>query len=131
MASSRTQREYKALLRDDNYVSPPVTAATRSGKVYKTEAPVRLSKPRYYLPAMETDSKVESVTKVAARTASSTVSRQTGRSSTSFRDTIRSSKSDEKTKEKSPSISSPKQSDFNTRKSMVSSHLSVRCSGWK
>ena len=85
MASSRTQRECKALLRDDNYASPPVTAATRSGKVYKTDAPVRLSEPRYYLPAMETDSKVESVTEVAARTASSTASRQTGRSSTSFR----------------------------------------------
>ena len=86
MASSRTKREHKALLRDDKYVSPPVTATTRSGKVYKTDAPVRLSKPRYYHPAMETDSKVESVTEVAERNASSTVSRQTGRSSTSFRD---------------------------------------------
>ena len=77
MASSRTQREHKALLRDDKYVSPPVTATTRSGKVYKTDAPVRLSKSRYYRPAMEADSKVESVTEVAERNASSVVSQQT------------------------------------------------------
>ena len=47
---------------------------------------------------MEIDSKVESVTEVAERIASSAVSRHSGRSSTSFRDEIRSAKSEVGTK---------------------------------
>ena len=35
MASSRTQREYKALLRDDKYVSPPVTPQPGVAKFIK------------------------------------------------------------------------------------------------
>ena len=76
MAASHSQYEYRALLRDYNYVSPPVTAIARSGKVYKTSAPSKLSKSTSRAPAIDIDGKVESIVDVAERASVSAVSNQ-------------------------------------------------------
>ena len=84
LAASHTECVYRALVRDDNYVSPPVTATTRSGKVYKTSAPSRLSKSTSHVPTTDIDGKIESVTDVAEKASVSTASRLSKRSSSTY-----------------------------------------------
>ena len=78
------------MLREDKYASPPKTATTRSGKVDKTEAPIRLSKSTNRAPTTDIDGKVESVTDLLERPSGSAVSQTSRKSSSTFRDEVRS-----------------------------------------